>query len=263
MVEGLTSSQHLTRGQRAGTDWVSLADRDPRSTGAGVANCDDRRCRHLPDAHNPGDSSGEATPVPIPNTEVKLSSAEDTERAAFRENRSSPGLLHLRRVCLTSRIDSLKVSLNAHLDEWAYPHLDDRHRRRAPQPRAPGRTASADGPTPHRGRAPGVPVPQGRGRRLAEPLPDTRPPVRRHAARRGAVVGKQREMCLRPAHDDLRHLPGGARARERARSPTRASMPDSGRPPSSRCSPSSPPGRPRDRCRRARRAPAARRSWPG
>jgi LysM repeat protein len=42
---------------------------------------------------NPGDSSGEATPVPIPNTEVKLSSAEDTERAAFRENRSSPGFL--------------------------------------------------------------------------------------------------------------------------------------------------------------------------
>ena len=40
---------------------------------------------------DPGDSSGEATPVPIPNTEVKLSSAEDTERAAFRENRSSPG----------------------------------------------------------------------------------------------------------------------------------------------------------------------------
>ena len=47
---------------------------------------------------NPGDSSGEATPVPIPNTEVKLSSAEDTERAAFRENRSSPGFLRFRRV---------------------------------------------------------------------------------------------------------------------------------------------------------------------
>ena len=45
---------------------------------------------------NPGDSSGEATPVPIPNTEVKLSSAEDTERAAFRENRSSPGFLRSR-----------------------------------------------------------------------------------------------------------------------------------------------------------------------
>ena len=39
----------------------------------------------------PGDASGEDPPVPIPNTEVKLSSAEDTERAAFRENRSSPG----------------------------------------------------------------------------------------------------------------------------------------------------------------------------
>ena len=49
-----------------------------------------------PDARNPGDSSGEATPVPIPNTEVKLSSAEDTERAAFRENRPSPGFLRFR-----------------------------------------------------------------------------------------------------------------------------------------------------------------------
>ena len=46
----------------------------------------------------PGDSSGEATPVPIPNTEVKLSSAEDTERAAFREHRSSPGFLRFRRL---------------------------------------------------------------------------------------------------------------------------------------------------------------------
>ena len=51
-----------------------------------------------PDARNPGDSSGEATPVPIPNTEVKLSSAEDTERAAFREHRSSPGFLRFRPV---------------------------------------------------------------------------------------------------------------------------------------------------------------------
>ena len=40
---------------------------------------------------DPGDPGGEAIPVPIPNTAVKLSSAEDTERAAFRENRSSPG----------------------------------------------------------------------------------------------------------------------------------------------------------------------------
>src|SRR6476620_274173 len=40
---------------------------------------------------DPGDSSGEATPVPIPNTVVKLSSAEDTEVAAPREHRPSPG----------------------------------------------------------------------------------------------------------------------------------------------------------------------------
>jgi hypothetical protein len=49
------------------------------------------RCRTSPDEKNPGDSSGEATPVPIPNTEVKLSSAEDTQGVAPRENRSSPG----------------------------------------------------------------------------------------------------------------------------------------------------------------------------
>src|SRR5215218_1615753 len=46
---------------------------------------------------DPGDTSGEAIPVPIPNTEVKLSRAEDTERAAFRENRSSPGSCAFRR----------------------------------------------------------------------------------------------------------------------------------------------------------------------
>jgi hypothetical protein len=44
-----------------------------------------------PHARDPGDSSGEATPVPIPNTVVKLSSAEDTQGAAPRENRPSPG----------------------------------------------------------------------------------------------------------------------------------------------------------------------------
>ena len=41
----------------------------------------------------PGDCSGEAIPVPIPNTEVKLSSAENTEGAAPRQDRSSPGSL--------------------------------------------------------------------------------------------------------------------------------------------------------------------------
>ena len=52
---------------------------------------------------NPGDTGGEATPVPIPNTEVKLSSAEDTERAAFRENRSSPGFLRFRSILAQER----------------------------------------------------------------------------------------------------------------------------------------------------------------
>ena len=41
----------------------------------------------------PGDICGEAIPVPIPNTEVKLSSAENTEGAAPRQNRASPGSL--------------------------------------------------------------------------------------------------------------------------------------------------------------------------
>src|ERR1035437_10822095 len=58
---------------------------DDRAAASGAAP---RPAESRPDARNPGESSGEATPVPIPNAEVKLSSAEDTERAAFRENRS-------------------------------------------------------------------------------------------------------------------------------------------------------------------------------
>jgi LysM domain len=49
----------------------------------------------------PGDASGEAPPVPIPNTEVKLSSAEDTRGATSWENRSSPGYFTFNRVALT------------------------------------------------------------------------------------------------------------------------------------------------------------------
>ncbi len=94
MVEGLTSSA---------ADQGSAAVRDraiPRTTRSEIGDLRSAPARaswfapdaadHVPDG-NPGDSSGEAIPVPIPNTEVKLSSAEDTERAAFRENRSSPG----------------------------------------------------------------------------------------------------------------------------------------------------------------------------
>ena len=37
------------------------------------------------------DNNAEVTPVPIPNTEVKLRSADDTRRAAARESRKSLG----------------------------------------------------------------------------------------------------------------------------------------------------------------------------
>jgi hypothetical protein len=37
-----------------------------------------------------GGNSVEATPVPIPNTEVKLYSADGTARAAVRESRTPP-----------------------------------------------------------------------------------------------------------------------------------------------------------------------------
>ena len=37
-----------------------------------------------------GDYDAEVTPVPIPNTAVKLCSADDTWREAARESRSSP-----------------------------------------------------------------------------------------------------------------------------------------------------------------------------
>src|SRR4026208_1144042 len=97
MVEGLTTS---APGQGPGiwdpgSDPGNRRDRDldfsaPRAHASATV---------LPitfQQQDPGDSSGEAIPVPIPNTEVKLSSAEDTERAAFRENRSSPGFLRVR-----------------------------------------------------------------------------------------------------------------------------------------------------------------------
>ena len=40
----------------------------------------------------PGDYSGGATPDPIPNSEVKPSSADGTARETVWESRSSPGL---------------------------------------------------------------------------------------------------------------------------------------------------------------------------
>ena len=91
MVEGLPL-QHLTKGEVPA--WERILHireiEDLRWTAAapdGALVPAETR----PDAIDPGDSSGEATPVPIPNTAVKLSSAEDTPGVAPRENRSSPG----------------------------------------------------------------------------------------------------------------------------------------------------------------------------
>ncbi len=42
-------------------------------------------------AKRSGDHSGGETPVPIPNTDVKTSSAEHTERETSWERRSLPG----------------------------------------------------------------------------------------------------------------------------------------------------------------------------
>ena len=43
------------------------------------------------DHHIPGDHAGGATPVPIPNTEVKPSRADDTAAARLWESRALPG----------------------------------------------------------------------------------------------------------------------------------------------------------------------------
>ena len=43
-----------------------------------------------------GDNDAEVTPVPIPNTEVKLCSADGTWREAARESRSLPELMQRR-----------------------------------------------------------------------------------------------------------------------------------------------------------------------
>ena len=43
------------------------------------------------DQHIPGDHAGGATPVPIPNTEVKPSRADDTAAARLWESRALPG----------------------------------------------------------------------------------------------------------------------------------------------------------------------------
>src|SRR5207342_1000614 len=106
MVEGLTFFS-TDQGSAAGPGSPGATRRN-RSSSIGAPRQPLRasaagRCRSTIHAENPGDTGGEATPVPIPNTEVKLSSAEDTERAAFRENRSSPGFLRFRALVSQAR----------------------------------------------------------------------------------------------------------------------------------------------------------------
>jgi hypothetical protein len=101
MVEGLTFTQQPN-------PWVAVEVGDPTNVVATLSRTTAERSSDLERSFgqaaqadpitsslhthmDPGDSSGEAIPVPIPNTEVKLSSAEDTQGAAPRENRSSPG----------------------------------------------------------------------------------------------------------------------------------------------------------------------------
>ena len=54
-----------------------------------------------------GDNDAEVTPVPIPNTEVKLCSADDTWWEAAWESRSSPELSSQRLTSLCDRYSSL------------------------------------------------------------------------------------------------------------------------------------------------------------
>ena len=146
---------------------------------------------------NPGDSSGEATPVPIPNTAVKLSSAEDTERAAFRENRSSPGFLRFWAIVwvgdadATGRYDGDMVRMGT---------------QESPDPdTAPRATSDLADPSPTRMPAdpqfaacPYVRVPAG-GFRFAQPDREHRCTAARPFE--SPSTDKQRRLCLTAGHE--------------------------------------------------------------
>ena len=165
----------------------------------------------------PGDASGEAPPVPIPNTEVKLSSAEDTRGATPWENRSSPGYslrqprrFH-RRGCWYpagrgSRLPAARAPGRS-------PYGDRRRRRRAPVPR---RGASR----PARPTAAGTGLPD-RCARAVRSLPRVRDPQRRRAARAArasSMASCRRAWSWRPSRRGAAS-PGGAPRADRARWP--------------------------------------------
>ena len=212
MVEGLTSSAtdqgSAPRRVRDTPGACAPEPRDIEDPGAsraharGGAAADCTRS----DARNPGDSSGEATPVPIPNTEVKLSSAEDTERAAFRENRSSPGFLRFR-ACPASAVAGPTAPRRRRA---SVRRLSCRHDR---TPGHPAGDAGARG-----GRPRGVPAP-GLGRRpVARRRALARPPL--PAPRVGAPDARSPARAL----PDAAHVgvPDVARGpRRRGAAPTR------------------------------------------
>ena len=186
------------------------------------------RCRNHPDAKDPGDSSGEATPVPIPNTEVKLSSAEDTERAAFRENRSSPGFLRSRPAG-ARRVDASPAGSASPGYPSGMTAVDPVARPAPPASgdRTPDAAVQRRLPLPRRGRRrvaeldgrPRASV-RGRvsagaaGRREAAPaVPDPRPRHLCHVRRRpGGPAGRPRSAAGAPAPDRPDH-PGRPRSR--------------------------------------------------
>ena len=238
MVEGLTSSA-TDQGSVAGNQDRILTDsRDRRSTSAprrSIGPRDGPLPNNIQTQRNPGDSSGEAIPVPIPNTEVKLSSAEDTERAAFRENRSSPGFLRFRGVARgAGRRERSRPLVRAS----GILCRDDRPRRRAAgAPRAPPEPAD-DPAEPRDGRRAHRPddrrdlsVPARGRRRLAERVAAPRASLRAPSSRRRRCrTDKQRRLCLVRRARRLPDVPGRARA-PRARCSRRASIPRSSRPP--------------------------------
>ncbi len=208
-----------------------------RSTGARVGH-DACRMPSSTRCTNPGDSSGEATPVPIPNTEVKLSSAEDTERAAFRENRSSPGFLLLTGLnasncAAVGRIRHVAVCCGSMTDLAEAPKRRRAGTRSSGVPSEPVREVcpyllAADGgwrstqPTrDHRCTATSPATPPSAGE-AAGPVPPARPPRLRD------VPGRPRARGRVPRHGARRRRPVardpwcGAGPRGRRRSSFRA-----------------------------------------
>jgi LysM repeat protein len=149
---------------------------------------------------DPGDISGEAIPVPIPNTEVKLSSAEDTERAASREHRSSPGFCAFRRPSFRPRCSRrrpqrrpsiLRVTMPAS-DATAPDSLSDAEPRPVGQPaRLDESVAAADAVCPFL-------IAAGGAWRLGMPDRDHRCAAFSPAT--SLALGKQARLCLAPGH---------------------------------------------------------------